>query len=43
MGIVGQGEAKEKIARDEVAFLDQGRMRAMVVGGVEVTEGEGRT
>lgn len=39
MGIVSQGEAKRMIAQDEEAFLDQGRITAVVVGEVLVTEG----
>lgn len=39
MGIVGQGDAKEKIARDEEMFLDRERMTAVVVGEIKVTEG----
>ena len=39
MGIVGQGDAKEKITQDEEMFLDRGRMTAVVVGEIMVTEG----
>ena len=41
MGIVGRSEVKEAIERDEERFLDRGEMRAVVVGEVVVTEGDG--
>ena len=31
MGIVGQGEAKERIAADEEIFMDRARMSVVVV------------
>ena len=39
MGIMGEDDAKEKIAQDEEMFLDRARMTAVVVGEIEVTKG----
>ncbi|KAM0802716.1 EthD domain-containing protein [Usnea florida] len=37
MGIVGQGEARERIARDEEVFMERERMQVVVVEGPVVT------